>query len=285
MLSYFSHRFHPQNFRLVMTILVKNEADIIEANIRTHAALGVDAFVVMDNGSTDGTREILATLQKIVPLTVIDETQPYQQKKFMTRLAFEAKRIYGADWVINNDADEFWIPQNRTNLKDYLNFKGGVVFVQRSNMVLHQGMTHWSKAGYRVVNQVYYRRGEPHILLGKIGRKVIVNPHGLLKINSGNHGAEHIALWKKREMDGIHIYHYPIRSYAQFEANIKNRKYLLETLPHVKMGNHYRRWVALYNEGKLLEEYDRFLLDSHEIATLQKMNILAPFEEKDIIHI
>jgi len=55
MLDYFLHRFDKSNFCLVMTILVKDEADIIEANIRTHASLGVDAFVVMDNNSTDGT--------------------------------------------------------------------------------------------------------------------------------------------------------------------------------------------------------------------------------------
>ena len=30
--------------RLVMSILCRNEIDIIEANIKTHATLGVDAF-------------------------------------------------------------------------------------------------------------------------------------------------------------------------------------------------------------------------------------------------
>jgi hypothetical protein len=46
-----------------MTLLVKNEIDIIEDNIRFHAKQGVDCFAVMDNGSNDGTRELLENLK------------------------------------------------------------------------------------------------------------------------------------------------------------------------------------------------------------------------------
>ena len=117
MIDYFLRAFDKNNFRLVMTILVKNEADIIEANIRTHASLGVDAFAVMDNDSTDGTREILTALQDEFELIIIDEKGQYSQAKWMKNLARVAKNDLKADWVINNDADEFWLPQNRLDLK------------------------------------------------------------------------------------------------------------------------------------------------------------------------
>jgi cellulose synthase/poly-beta-1,6-N-acetylglucosamine synthase-like glycosyltransferase len=87
MLDYFFHKFDTNNFRLVMTILVRDEADIIEANIRTHASLGVDAFVIMDNGSIDGTREILSKLVKEFEIIVIDEKGDYNQAKWMKQLA------------------------------------------------------------------------------------------------------------------------------------------------------------------------------------------------------
>ena len=45
--------------KLAMTLIVRNEADIIEDNLRYHRAQGVDFFIVLDNGSTDGTVEIL----------------------------------------------------------------------------------------------------------------------------------------------------------------------------------------------------------------------------------
>lgn len=39
--------------KITMTLLVRNEADILEDNIRFHHAMGVDSFIVMDNLSTD----------------------------------------------------------------------------------------------------------------------------------------------------------------------------------------------------------------------------------------
>ena len=43
-----------------MALKVRDEGDVLEANLRYHHALGVDAFIVTDNGSTDETPEILA---------------------------------------------------------------------------------------------------------------------------------------------------------------------------------------------------------------------------------
>ena len=47
-----------------MALKVRDEGDILEANLRFHHALGVDHFVVTDNGSTDETPEILAPLRR-----------------------------------------------------------------------------------------------------------------------------------------------------------------------------------------------------------------------------
>lgn len=282
MVDYFTHRFDENNFKLVMTILVKNEADIIEANIRTHASFGVDAFVVMDNDSSDGTREILAQLQNEFEITVIDETGFYQQKKFMTKLAFVAKKKYNPDWIINNDADEFWIPDNGCSLKEHLRFKGGILRVERFNMVpplesISEESAFFNSV-YEVSNQINYRTNleeDVSILLGQASRKVITNPHGLIKINSGNHSAEHLAFWNKKESKSIKNYHYPIRSFKQFEKRTITRKYVLENMPNVKMGNHYRRWVKMYNENRLLEEYKKFIFDPQEIELLIRIGILS----------
>ncbi|HIQ40093.1 MAG TPA: glycosyltransferase family 2 protein [Sulfurivirga caldicuralii] len=287
LLNYYWRQIRPpSNPRLVMTLLCRNEADIIAANIRLHAMLGVDAFVVMDNGSTDGTREILAELEKQFDLTVIDQpSQTYQQAKWMLQLAQVARREKGAHWVISNDADEFWIPQQEECLKACLQLNDSVVTVPRSNMILTEAALadayRFEQADHRVHYPICYdvhaQQSDPRVsmLLVPISPKVIVNPYGLIKLSGGNHRAKHWDKWRTaRKTEAIRVYHYPIRSFAQFEANIRHRQQLLQ-LPNVRMGDHYRRWVKLYAQGKLREEFERLVLDETAIKVLAERAVIV----------
>ena len=49
--------------KLVMTLLVKNEDDVIEENIKFHLASGVDFIIATNNNSTDKTRDIFLKYQ------------------------------------------------------------------------------------------------------------------------------------------------------------------------------------------------------------------------------
>ncbi len=289
MLEYLFHKFNNNNFRLVMTILVKDEADIIEANIRTHANLGVDAFVIMDNNSTDGTREILVKLQREFEIVIIDEKGEYNQAKWMNYLARVAKKRLKADWVISNDADEFWIPTNELSLKENLSFKGSVLTIHRYNMLLLDKIEFF-KSPYYVKNPIFYSKQNQlnskkiSITLTKIAPKTIINPHGLIYLRGGNHKALHIAnirdylrsgYDKIERFKNIEVFHFPIRSYTQFEKNIKNRKRLLESGKRISMGPHYRRWVELYNRGELEDEFNRTIIfKEDDIKTLLKYDII-----------
>ena len=97
--------------RLVMLLLVRDEADIIRDTIAFHLNQGVDFVIVTDNGSVDGTRDLLAEMEGALPIQVLDEpSHSYQQDLWTTRMGYLASDMHRAEWVFSADADEFWWP-------------------------------------------------------------------------------------------------------------------------------------------------------------------------------
>lgn len=94
--------------KVVGLYLLRNEADIIESNLRHHFASVIDEAIVIDNGSTDGTLELVAGLAEDLPIQLASEIGPMYQADRVTRMARLAT-LQGADWVLPIDADEFWV--------------------------------------------------------------------------------------------------------------------------------------------------------------------------------
>ena len=100
--------------KLFMTLLLRDEEDIVRENLDFHLAQGVDRVIVTDNGSEDGTLEILRDYEaRGVVRLLLEPTDDYSQGRWVTRWR-GSPPSEGADWVINNDADEFWWPRSGT---------------------------------------------------------------------------------------------------------------------------------------------------------------------------
>jgi hypothetical protein len=98
--------------KLVMTLLVRDEEDILREHLDYHLDAGVDLVIVTDHRSVDGTSEILESYARDGAVVVLREEGEYaQQAAWQTRMARLASTVYAADWVINSDADEFWWPR------------------------------------------------------------------------------------------------------------------------------------------------------------------------------
>ncbi len=100
-----------------MTLLARNEADLIDAHVAFHLNAGVDFIVAIDNGSDDGTTEILESYARDGYVDLTREEGELKQADWVTEMARRAATDFGADWVINSDADEFWWPRGGS-LKD-----------------------------------------------------------------------------------------------------------------------------------------------------------------------
>lgn len=88
--------------------MVRNEADIISVNVRYHLAAGFDRMLIVDNGSDDGTDEILRELGKDERVRWTRDASPsFRQGEVFTELV-RAAYAEGADWIVPVDADNFW---------------------------------------------------------------------------------------------------------------------------------------------------------------------------------
>lgn len=106
--------------KLVMTLLVRDELDIIDAHLAFHLNAGVDLVIASDHRSVDGTTEILQSYAREGYVHLIRRDHPYvEQSEWVTEMARLAATEHAADWVINSDADEFWWPREGS-LKEVL---------------------------------------------------------------------------------------------------------------------------------------------------------------------
>lgn len=106
--------------RIVGVSRVLDEADVIEAFVRHHATM-LDLHILLDNGSTDGTVEILRALHAEGIALQVYQTQSaiFMEQAYNTglyRLALQE----AADWVFFLDADELLVPRGAAGLPDIL---------------------------------------------------------------------------------------------------------------------------------------------------------------------
>ncbi|WP_375497094.1 glycosyltransferase family 2 protein [uncultured Jatrophihabitans sp.] len=206
--------------RLVLTLLVRDEVDVVAAMIEHHLAAGVDFIVATDNGSQDGTVEVLADYENAGVLQLLHEPeQNYAQAQWVTRMARLAAAEHGADWVINADADEFWWPRDGTSLTNALAVlpaRYGTVPAPRENLVAdpHRSGAWPNRLVVRDLLSLHQRGG-------RIGNKVAHRADPDIEVRQGNHELRGARLGETWPAQPITVLHVPDRSYEQFAHKIE----------------------------------------------------------------
>lgn len=240
-----------------MTLLVRDEADIIAANIEFHRAMGVDFFIVMDNRSVDETSEILHDYARQGLVHYIYQSEDdYAQHRWVTRMARIAATDYGADWVINNDADEFWWPERSDDLRDALSTlpaQAAAACAQRTNFIPREPPVDPFFANAMTVRDTASVNALGRPLPGKVCHRA----HRDIVVEQGNHAVA-VAGDRVTPVDlAVTILHFPMRSYAQFANKIAKGGAAYERNQDLDRGTG-ATWRHLYERFKRSELEDHY---------------------------
>jgi hypothetical protein len=249
--------------KLVMTLLARDEADVIGANIEYHLNAGVDFVIATDNLSQDGTTDILETYARDGSLHLIREDTEYlRQAEWTTRMGRMAVTDFGADWVIHSDADEFWWPRGES-LKDVLASipaRYGIVrallrhFVPRPDgeTSFAERMTARMSAHAPIndprslfrPNLKVVHRGDPNVTVSIGTQRLIDSP-----------------LVPLRGWYPIEFFHFPVRSLEQ-----SKRKYAHQQIaPGQTPSPYYDRVRELLEGGRIEEFYESLVVGDDEL--------------------
>jgi hypothetical protein len=199
-----------------MTLLARDEIDVVDAWLAFHLNAGADLVIATDNLSQDGTTEVLEEYARSGQVHLIREPgEDLRQDEWVTRMARLAATDYGADWVINSDADEFWWPRG-ASLGEVL---AGVpprygtvgaflrVFCPRPGDERFADRMTVRFSALAPIN-------DPASLYKPI-RKVLHRGHPEIRVSRGNHALIDSPFAPLRGWFPIECFHFPLRSEAQ----------------------------------------------------------------------
>jgi hypothetical protein len=245
-----------------MTLMVRDEADIIDLQIAFHLASGVDFVVVTDHESEDGTTEILERYARRGILHRIPVSSPTKrQSEWVTRMARMAAVDFGADWVINSDADEFWWPSGG-NLKEAL-----ALVPERFGVVHTFVRAFLPRPGSRPFAERMTVRFAPQAAINspfspfRVNVRLLHRSSADIIVGRGNASIQAPSFAPLRRWSPFEVLHFPVRSFRHFE-----RKFLTHyrSSGARRRGEHVRAHEAA-RAGRLQDLYDEICVDDERL--------------------
>jgi glycosyl transferase family 2 len=266
--------------KLVQTLVVRDEVDIIDAQIAYHLNAGVDFVIATDHESQDGTTEILESYEQAGYLRLIRERGEVRESDWRTAMAREAATEHGADWVINTDADEFWVPR-RGSLKDVFGAipaEAGVVWATTCHFVPRP-----DDGAFFADRMIIRFSGEaalndptspyrPHA-------KAAHRADATIRVRFGSHRVESSRLSPLPAWHPVDVFHFPFRSLDQYE-----RKTVRRAEGDKPLGQ-YVKGLQAREQGRVESVYGLLVIDDDALARgVAAGSLVADTRLRDALH-
>ena len=250
-----------------MTLLARDEADIVESWLAFHLNAGADFVIATDNRSEDGTTDVLERYAREGHVHLIHEPgEDLRQNEWVTRMARLAATDFAADWVINSDADEFWWPRG-ASLKDVLAAvppRYGTVGAFLRVFCPRPGSEGDPLERMTVRFSALAPINDPASLYKPI-RKVVHRAHPEITLARGNHAVIDSPFAPLRGWFPIEVFHFPLRSLPQTTHKTALQGHAFEQhIARAPTAYHANMFDAL-RSGRLEEYYGSLIVDDEEV--------------------
>ena len=231
----------------------------------------MDFIIATDNLSKDATADILKSYERQGCLHYIFEpSDDYSQNLWVSRMARMAHTDFGADWVLNVDADEFWWP-NKGDLKSILERcpkdMDGLI-VERVNFLTPQS---YDKDRPALEQLTVCQRNSTNPMGRPLPPKACHRGFADIRVHQGNHNFTlpgHDT--RTAKCDEATIYHFPVQDYESFKRNISNggAAYERNQTLNKSVGSTWRRLYELLQKGELEQYYREHVFDESQLSAL-----------------
>ncbi len=243
--------------------MVKNEEDIIESFIRYNLNV-LDEMIILDNGSTDNTINILNNLKaEDLPLSILfDENRYYNQDEKMTKLLYQAFDDYNADIVCVLDADEFISSDNQNPREILQNIDLNKYY--QVKWLTYVPTEHDDYNIDFIPSRITHIRDEKFERLYKV-----IVPRSAIKdrnvsLEMGSHDLLNMDMEPDRNLD-LRIAHFPLRSREQAMSKILVGwpNMILKNKENNSYGVHWKMFFEKIMENGFISEDDLLLFSKN----------------------
>jgi hypothetical protein len=186
-----------------------------------------------------------------------------EQGDWVTRMARLAATRFGADWVLNSDADEFWWPRGG-DLKETLAAVPGEYGVVRA---VWRNFLPCRDDGRFFADRMTVRLQSPAPINDPSSQyrpnfKIAHRAHPDVVVEPGNHGLVASPFRTLRAWNRLEVLHFPLRSFDQYEQRYRA---IWQALGTEHRADHVRVERAR-EEGRLATSYERLVVEAEGLA-------------------